>query len=247
MYINNLNIFWYVGVTLIGIAVGYFINILNRNFSEKAEAEQEVEKKNKKREKDNGINLLLLLVIAGLYGVTLYKFGISIETLKYLILTPLLISALIIDFKFQIIPNRLNLSLFQIGIAYVFLSSFIDLNIAIDGILGMVTGGGIFLLITLIGGIIAGKEAMGFGDVKLMGALGLFFGLRNIIIITVLSFLLGAIIGIIILIIKAKKKTEYMPFGPFIVIASIITIFVPQTILLNILVTIFSLGLNKNM
>ena len=53
---------------------------------------------------------------------------------------------------------------------------------------------------------------MGFGDVKLMGALGLYFGLQNIIIITLLSFLIGAVISIILLISKLKKSDEYIPF-----------------------------------
>ena len=74
---------------------------------------------------------------------------------------------------------------------------------------------------------------MGFGDVKLMGALGLYFGFPNIIVITVLSFLIGAILSIILLITKIKKTNEYIPFGPFIAIASFIIIFVPFNIILR--------------
>ena len=106
----------------------------------------------------------------------------------------------------------------------------------------MLVGGGIFLIITLIGGAIAGKEAMGFGDVKLMGALGLFFGWRNIILISVMSFLFAAIVSIIILISRKKKFSEYIPFGPFIVVAAIIPMYVSTADLLLILLEIFSLG-----
>ena len=90
-----------------------------------------------------------------------------------------------------------------------------------------VIGGGIFLLITLIGGLIAGKEAMGMGDVKLMGALGLYFGLQSIVAISVMSFLIGAIGSIVYMIINRKNADAYIPFGPFIVASSVITIFVP--------------------
>ena len=83
------------------------------------------------------------------------------------------------------------------------------------------------------------------GDVKLMGALGLYFGLTNIVLISVLAFLLGAIIGIIVIAIKRKDAAQYIAFGPFIVIAALITIFVPFNVLFDILITIFSLGLNK--
>ena len=107
----------------------------------------------------------------------------------------------------------------------------------------MLAGGGIFLIITLIGGLIAGKEAMGLGDVKLMGALGLFFGLNSTILISVLSFLLGAIISIGLMIAKKGKTDQYIPFGPFIVLSALITIYVPFNILFYLLFKIFSLGL----
>lgn len=110
-------------------------------------------------------------------------------------------------------------------------------------LIGMFAGGGIFLLITLLGGLIAGKEAMGMGDVKLMGALGLYFGLQNIVVISVLAFLIGAIGSIIYMIINRKNANTYIPFGPFIVISSIITIFVPFSILFTILMEIFTLGM----
>ena len=110
-------------------------------------------------------------------------------------------------------------------------------------LLGMIVGGGIFLIITLVGGLIAGKEAMGFGDVKLMGAMGLFFGFRNMIVIAILSFLIGAILSIILLVSKIKKSNEYIPFGPFIVIATFIVIFIPYEMITTMLFNFFTLGL----
>ena len=58
------------------------------------------------------------------------------------------------------------------------------------------------------------------GDVKLVAALGLFFGASNILAISIISFLLGAIISIILVLSKKRKIDDYIPFGPFIVIAS---------------------------
>lgn len=89
------------------------------------------------------------------------------------------------------------------------------------------------------------KRQWGFGDVKLMGALGLYFGLSNIIAIALISFLIGAIISIILIATKIKGTAEYIPFGPFIVIGAFISIFIPFDIILNILLTIFTLGLYK--
>ena len=75
------------------------------------------------------------------------------------------------------------------------------------------------------------------------GALGLYFGVSHIIIISLLSFLIGGILSVILLITKIKKTNEYIPFGPFIVIGSFITIFVPYTVIVNVLLNIFTLGL----
>lgn len=127
----------------------------------------------------------------------------------------------------------------------MFLAGIFNANIAIDMFFGMIAGAGIFLLITLIGGLIAGKEAMGFGDVKLMGALGIFFGLTNTIVITLMSFLIGAILSIILLLTKTKKTDEYIPFGPFIVISTFIAMLVPFNTILSVLLFIFSLGMIK--
>jgi leader peptidase (prepilin peptidase)/N-methyltransferase len=128
---------------------------------------------------------------------------------------------------------------------FAFLYGLSDVAITINMLLGMLAGGGIFLLITVIGGIFYGKEAMGFGDVKLMGALGLFFGLSNIVVITLVSFLIGAILSIVLLITKIKKSDEYIPFGPFIVIATFISMYVPFEQIKMILMQIFTLGMYK--
>lgn len=88
---------------------------------------------------------------------------------------------------------------------------------------------------------------MGLGDAKLMGALGLYFGFANIIIVALISFLVGAILSILLLVTRIKKSDEYIPFGPFIVVGTFITIFVPYSLIVNILLNIFTLGLyNRN-
>ena len=153
----------------------------------------------------------------------------------------MLLSAFVIDYRQQIIPNRLNLTMFEIGLIIAFLYGMSNVAITVDMLLGMLVGGGIFLAITLIGSLIYGKEALGFGDVKLMGALGLYFGVSNILAISAMSFLIGAILGIILIVTKIKKSNEYIPFGPFIVIAT----FVPFDILLKTLLVIFTLGTYK--
>lgn len=247
MYINDVNILYYCLAGIIGITVGIFINWCNIRMPE----EKKVFSKDiLNKEKRPKINYILMVTMAILYVVLLYFCGIhdtfyeNLNLIKFALLIPMLLSALVIDYKLQIIPNRLNLTMFEIGLLLTFLYGIVNINIAIDMLLGMLAGAGIFLLITLVGGLIAGKEAMGFGDVKLMGALGLYFGLSGIIVISLIAFLLGAIISIILLGAKIKKTSEYIPFGPFIVIASIIVIFVPFDFIVTTLLQIFTLGMH---
>ena len=186
-----------------------------------------------------------------LYVVILYIFGIkdtfiaNLDLIKYYILTPILLSIFVIDYKHQIIPNRLTLTMFEIGLVFAFIYGLSNIAISINMILGMVAGAGIFLLITLLGGLVYGKEAMGFGDVKLMGCLGLWFGFSEIIIIALMSFLIGAILSILLLVTRVKKSDEYIPFGPFIVLSTFIAMFVPYNTILVILMKVFTLGLYK--
>ena len=194
-------------------------------------------------------NYIIGIINACIYIAILYFIGwqespiYKIEIIKYLILSPMLLSAFMIDLKLQIIPNRLNLSIFEIGLIFTFVESIFSIDLAIGNLLGAIVGAGIFLIITLLGGLIAGKEAMGFGDVKLMGAIGLYFGWMNIIAISLIAFLIGAIISIGLIISKKKKTDEYIPFGPFIVIAVLIVMLTPFDILKLILFKIFTLGM----
>ena len=251
MYFNDVNIGYYIIVSILGLFVGELVNWMNKRLpEEKSIFTRGAIKEYKKQFKPNYILMILTSVF---YVGLLYKFGIkqtfieNLDLIKYLILTPMLISAFVIDYKLQIIPNRLNLTIFEVGLVFTFIYGLSNVAISINMVLGMLAGGGIFLGLTLLGGLIYGKEAMGLGDVKLMGALGLFFGLTNIIIIALLSFLIGAILSILLIVTRIKKMDEYIPFGPFIVIGALITIFVPYSVIINILLNIFTVGLySKN-
>ena len=247
MYINDVHIAYYLVAAILGLIVGELVNWANKRLPEyKKVISKDIITEYKMNFKPNYI---LMLLTAAIYVSLIYVYGIqetliaNFDLIKFMILTPMLLSAFVIDYKLQIIPNRLNLTIFEIGLIFAFLYGLSNVAITINMLLGMLAGGGIFLLITLLGGLFYGKEAMGFGDVKLMGALGLYFGLSNIIIITLVSFLIGAILSIILLVTKLKKSDEYIPFGPFIVIATFLSMYVPFEQIKNVLMTIFTLGL----
>ena len=192
MYINETHIVYYAVVAIIGLFVGMFVDWMNKRlpeykkiFSKEIVSEYFAEFRP---------NYILMLLTAVIYIGLIYSYGIkdtfiaNLDLIKFMILTPMLLSAFVIDYRLQIIPNRLNLTMFEIGLVIAFLYGLSDVAITINMALGMIAGGGIFLLITLLGGLIYGKEAMGFGDVKLMGAIRIIFWIikynsNNIIIV----------------------------------------------------------------
>lgn len=190
-------------------------------------------------------DIKIALVTSLLLIALFYKFGISYQFLIFAFLSIILIMDSFVDLKAQIIPNSLNFVCFLVGMVIMYLNLVFNHYVGVDMLLGMFTGAGIFALIALFAFVAYRKEGMGLGDVKLMGALGLFFGVFDTIQIFILSFAIGAIVSIVLLISKLKKSSDYLAFGPFIVTASIITMFIPHAIMfpwyMNLLNNISSL------
>lgn len=250
MYINDTYIGFYLLAAIIGLAIGQLVDWMNERLTENKKVfSRDIFRKYKI---DFKPNYILMLVTAIIYVGLVYKFGIqdrlieNLNLIKYIILTPMLLSVFVIDYKKQIIPNRLNLTMFEVGMVIAFLFGFSNVAITIDMLLGMLAGAIIFLILAIIGGLIYGhKDVIGLGDIKFISVLGLYFGFTNIIVISIMSFLIGAIFAIILILSKRKKSNEYMSFGPFIVISAFISIFVPFEIIVTALKMIFTLGMYK--
>ena len=217
MYINDINILYFVLFGFIGILVGQFVDWCNiRLMKYETVFSKEFFTK---YIKETHPKYLLMIIVAAIYCILLYIYGLeSIDFYKYIILTPMLISAFIIDYKEQIIPNRLTLTIFETGLLLTVIQVIVNVNlgisIAMEMLLGMITGAGIFLTITLIG----------------------------IICVSLISFLLGAVISIFLLLFKRKDKSEYIAFGPFIVMASFILMAFEINTIIYWLYKIFTLG-----
>ena len=100
----------------------------------------------KEYKKEFSPNYLLMIITAIIYIGILYRYGVNdtftenLDLIKYLILTPMLLSVVVIDYKLQIIPNRLTLTMFEIGLVFVFLYGISNIAISIDLLLGMLAG-----------------------------------------------------------------------------------------------------------
>lgn len=245
MFINDIHIFWYVGIGILGLIIGRLLGLVNTNLPEhkKIFSMQII----KDYIKNTNTNYVIMILISVLYILLLLAIGVEdkLKLIQFLLLTPMLVSAFCIDYKLQIIPNRLTLTMFETGIIFSFLRGLNNLNVAVEMWLGMLLGAGIFIILTFFGNIVFKKETMGFGDVKLMGALGLFFGWRSIIAISILSFFIAAIFSLVLIIKNKLKKqdiSEFIPFGPFIVLATFIVMFIRLDMLIKLTFVIFTLG-----
>ena len=161
-------------------------------------------------------------LLTGLIYLIIYLiYGLSIQTLIYIILSSALIIIAFIDLNEEIVPDVISLPGIVIGFIISFFVPYISF---VNSALGVLVGGGIILIIGLVGSVIFKKEAMGGGDVKLAAMIGAFLGWRYIIILLFLGFFLGALAGIFLIASKIKSREDAVPFGPFIVLGSFITL-----------------------
>ena len=161
--------------------------------------------------------------LTGLIYLIIYLiYGLSIQTLVYIILSSALIIIAFIDLNEEIVPDVISLPGIVIGFIISFFVPYISF---VNSALGVLVGGGIILIIGLVGSVIFKKEAMGGGDVKLAAMIGAFLGWRYIVISLFLGFFLGALAGITLIMSKIKSREDAIPFGPFIVLGSFITLF----------------------
>ena len=163
------------------------------------------------------------------YLLIYLKFGLSIATLVYFVFVSILIVVSFIDLDFRIIPDGLSFS----GIIIGFLSSlfFIPQVTWFQSLLGILIGGGLLLFIAIAYEKITHKEGMGGGDVKLLAMIGAFTGWQGIPFVILVSSLVGAIVGIVFIILTKKDTKFAIPFGPFLSMGAILYIFVgPQLI-----------------
>jgi leader peptidase (prepilin peptidase)/N-methyltransferase len=175
---------------------------------------------------------------AAVYVLLLYKYGLSMDFVFFAFLFSVLIAVFFIDIDHRIIPDELVLTALAGGVLAVVYNIFRPLTIYGDRdwwnpLLGILPGSGFLLLIAIIGILIyKSDDAMGMGDVKIFAPIGLFLGWRMCIVAFVLSVFLGGLTSIILMTARLKKRKDSVPFGPFIVMGTFITVMWGREILL---------------
>ncbi|AZV57753.1 A24 family peptidase [Clostridium sp. AWRP] len=195
----------YILIFAIGFIIGILLNTAIESIS------YNIIKSNKKTG-----SIFIPIICSLSFEVLFLRLGFTIVLAKAMVLTSILVIISFIDLRYRIIPDFMVIIALSMGIMFSFFirSSFTDT------ILGMIFGGGIMFLLSLV------PNVMGGGDIKLMFAIGSFLGLKKALWTIFLSFAMSSIVGIILILIKVKGTKDYIPFGPFLSLGSLISLLI---------------------
>ena len=155
-------------------------------------------------------------------------FGVSYALMGAIMLTAVLICLTAIDLDTQLLPDSLTLPLIWIGLLLNLSGTYTTLESAV---LGAVAG--YLSLWSVYWGfkLLTGKEGMGYGDFKLLAALGAWFGIGAIPTLILASSLVGAVVGVLLIVTGNQGRDTPMPFGPFLAGAGLLHLFFPNLLL----------------
>jgi len=173
--------------------------------------------------------------------VLFMSFSLTPKFFAYIVLVSGLIVATFVDFEIQEIPDEISIGGLVVGLilAIVFpsiLNETTRLNSLLNSFLGALAGGAMIYVMGMLGEFVFKKEAMGGGDVKLLAMIGAFIGWK----LTVLTFFLapafGSVVGIIL---KIKYGKDIIPYGPYLSLAAVVSIFFGEKIIRLLLCGMF--------
>lgn len=145
-----------------------------------------------------------------------WHFGYTMQTVFALILTWALIALSMIDIDCQLLPDNINLPMLWLGL---FLSLFGLFTDSTSSIIGAIAGYGALWSVYHLFKLATGKEGMGYGDFKLLALLGAWLGWQYLPVIILLSSLVGAAIGIVMVVFVKRDHNVPIPFGPYLAAA----------------------------
>lgn len=151
------------------------------------------------------------------------EFGPSPEFLIYALFFSSLVVLSMIDLYYKILPDIITIPGIILGIA---LSLFI-LPVGIkNSIAGFLIGGGLFYIVAIVS-----RGGMGGGDIKLIAMIGAFLGWKDVIITIMLASFTGAVVGVMMMIFLGKGRKYAIPFGPFLALGGMISLFFSEAII----------------
>jgi len=155
------------------------------------------------------------------------KFGPSMSYLFYFAFVAALIVITVIDLYHQIIPDVISLP----GIGMGLLASLLIPQITFfNSLIGILLGGGSLFIVATFYQWLFKREGMGGGDIKLLAMIGAFLGWKAVLLTILLSSLIGSVTGILMMVVKGKDFKYAIPFGPFLSLGAVISLFYGEEI-----------------
>ena len=173
----------------------------------------------------------LVELLTGLvFAVCAWKFGVTWTALSAMVFSAYLIAMIFIDADTQLLPDQLTLPLMWAGIVFHLAAYLLQadwgITTLVDSLLGAIVGYMSLWSIFQLFKLVTGKEGMGYGDFKLLAALGAWLGISVLPIIIIMS----AVVGLIFALIMKVAKNQPMPFGPYLAISGWIVLVFSQPI-----------------
>lgn len=170
---------------------------------------------------------LVELLTAALALATFAKTGELPPFLVYFIffVAPM-VAVVFIDLEHRIIPNEISLVLIPVGLAIRFWAATAGFgwNACLEGVIGLLVGGGFFWLVAFLFEKIKKREGLGGGDIKLMAGFGALFGWEGVLFIMLVGSVVGSVVGAGVVLVK-KDRHYQIPFGPFLVLGAYLYFF----------------------
>jgi leader peptidase (prepilin peptidase)/N-methyltransferase len=177
---------------------------------------------------------LVELMTAGLAALCAWRFGVGLEAVMAIIMTLALVPVAMIDADTQLIPDSIVLPLMWVGLAMSLFAPVAGAETLFvapgDAIIGAMAGYLSLWSIYWLFKLVTGKEGMGYGDFKLLAALGAWLGWQQLPLIILMSAVVGAIVGIALMAFRKHERSVPIPFGPYLAAAGWITMLWGDTI-----------------
>ena len=151
-----------------------------------------------------------------------WHFGFGLAALGAILFIWALIALTFIDFDTQLLPDDITLPLLWLGIFFNIFNTFTTLN---DAIVGAMTGYLVLWSVYWLFKLVTGKEGMGYGDFKLLAAIGAWLGWSVMPLVIMLSSVVGAVVGITLIIATRHGRNIPIPFGPYLAGGGLIALF----------------------
>ncbi len=157
-----------------------------------------------------------------LFGLAAWRFGFSLASIGALLFIAAAIALTFIDFDRQLLPDDITLPLVWAGLLFNLDATFAPLSQAVIGAAaGYLSLWSVYWLFKLA----TGKEGMGYGDFKLLAAIGAWLGWQMLPAVILLSSFVGAVVGIILIVLARHGRNVPIPFGPYLAAAGLIALF----------------------